>query len=91
MADPATDRDRIRAACDRAVEAIQRARPLQPEAIHMQTSPVCYPSRPTMPMPEYLQPDLTPFAAEMATALAPLFAPAPTRDSDLPAVVSPCA
>ena len=34
---------------------------------------------------------LAPFEAEMAEALAPLFAPAPSRDSDLPAVVSPCA
>ena len=30
-------------------------------------------------------------ADEMAAALAPLFATVPTRDSDLPAVVSPCA
>lgn len=29
--------------------------------------------------------------AEMEAAMAPLFAPVPTRDSDLPAVVSPCA
>ncbi|MHC2003020.1 hypothetical protein ACYQR9_21665 [Methylobacterium sp. CM6241] len=30
-------------------------------------------------------------AEQMAVALVPLFAPVPTRDSDLPAVVSPCA
>lgn len=34
---------------------------------------------------------LAPMADEMAAALKPLFAPAPSRDSVLPAVVSPCA
>ena len=33
-------------------------------------------------------PDLTPFAAQMEVALAPLFAPIPVRDSDLPTVGS---
>ncbi|TXN21799.1 hypothetical protein [Methylobacterium sp. WL19] len=44
-----------------------------------------------LPIAVQRAPDLAPFEAEMEAALAPLFAPVPVRDSDLPAVVSPCA
>ncbi|WP_070999650.1 hypothetical protein [Methylobacterium sp. C1] len=81
-----TDADRIRAACDRAVEAAQRSRPLQPGQILGQSSPLCFPSRPAAPMPECMHPD---FAARvLARMQGDPSAPRRTRDADLPAVWS---
>ncbi|MCX4195704.1 hypothetical protein OMR07_08915 [Methylobacterium organophilum] len=82
-----TDAARIRAACDRAVETLQRARPLQPGEILGETAPLHFPSRPAAPVPEYLHPD---FAARVLARMQGE-SPAPprrTRDADLPAVWS---
>ncbi|MET7244135.1 hypothetical protein ABZT49_12265 [Methylobacterium sp. EM32] len=63
------DRDRIRAAAERAIEAMQEAR-LRPGEILVQTAPLHFPSRPAAPTPEYLQPDYVPRERARLMAMA---------------------
>ena len=56
MAISKPDADRIRAAGDRATEALRRAR-LGPGEILGETSPLVFSRRPAPHMPEYLSPD----------------------------------
>lgn len=46
-----SDKDRLRAACDRAIAAMR-----QPSIV-IETAPLLFASRPTPTMPEYVRPD----------------------------------
>ena len=72
-----SDQDRFRAACDRAIAAMQQPRP----CIIGQTAPLLFASRPTPSMPHYMHPD---FGMRMKVAPAPEKA----RPPGLPVVVS---